>query len=105
MPGNAVADTHVEPSVDDRFLDLICSDPDLLAAEFDAILAAEWPEPPTERPDRRAAGSHPGSGPTRRGAHPAPVPVSRPRHPGIGGWAPQRAPPVRPPTHDQQEGR
>ena len=92
-------------TVEERFLDLIYGDTDLLAAEFDAIIAAEWPEPPADRPGRSAAGRHPGNGPSRRAADPVVGPVSRPRHPGIGGWARQRSPPVRHPTHDRQEGR
>jgi hypothetical protein len=37
----------VTRTVDEQFLTLICSDEDLLRAEFDAIIAAEWPGPPT----------------------------------------------------------
>jgi len=92
-------------TVDDQFLDLIYDDTELLAAEFDAIIAAEWPEPPAERPGRSAAGRHPGSDPARRGADPVRGQVCRPRHPGIGGWARQRSPPFQYPTHDRQEGR
>ena len=33
-------------TVEDQFLDLVYGDTDLLAAELDAIIAAEWPEPP-----------------------------------------------------------
>jgi hypothetical protein len=92
-------------TVEDQFLDLIYGDTDLLAAEFDAIIAAEWPEPPAARPGRSGAGRHPDSGPARRAADPVRGPVSRPRHPGIGGWARQRSPPFRHPTHYRQEGR
>jgi hypothetical protein len=42
----------VEPSVD-AFVDLIFDDPDLLRAEFDAIVADEWPGPPTSPRHRR----------------------------------------------------
>jgi hypothetical protein len=31
---------------DEQFLDLLCADEDLLGAEFDAIITAEWPTPP-----------------------------------------------------------
>lgn len=34
----------------DAFLDLLCADPDLLAAEFEAIVAAGWGAPPPDRP-------------------------------------------------------
>lgn len=55
-----------EWTVDDRFFDLICDDPDLLDAEFEAIVAAEWPVPP---PRHRCGGDvePPGDGPDRRG--------------------------------------
>jgi hypothetical protein len=99
------ASSETTRTVEEQFLDLIYGDTDLLAAEFDAILAAEWPEPPAERPGRSAAGRNPGSGPARRAADPVRRPVSRPRHPGIGRWARQRSPPFRHPTHDRQEGR
>ena len=90
--------------IEEQFLELICRDADLLAVEFDAIIAAEWPEPPAERPGRSAAGRHPGSDPARRGADPVRGQVCRPRHPGIGGWARQRSPPV-PIPDARQAGR
>ncbi|HZC54072.1 MAG TPA: hypothetical protein VE441_16460 [Mycobacterium sp.] len=89
MSSKPAPDTRVEPSVDDQFLDLICDDPDLLDAEFDAIIAAEWPEPPTAPPPLR-------SGQVRQ----------RSRHPGVGGWARQRSPrPATTTTSNRQEGR
>ena len=91
--------------VDEQFLDLICGETDLLTAEFDAIIAAEWPEPPADGPARGAAGGRPGRGASRRAADPVRSPAARPRHPGIGGWARQRSPPCRHPTHDWQKGR
>jgi hypothetical protein len=99
----AITDTTAR-TVDEQFLDLICSDADLLAAEFDAIIAAEWPKPPADMPGRGAAGAHPGSGAARRAAEPDRGPVAPPRHPAIRGWARQRSPPS--PTPDaQQAGR
>ena len=52
----------------DTFLAVVYADADWLRAEFDAIVAASWDEPPAapERPHRRAA---------------APVPVN-----GTGRW-------------------
>jgi hypothetical protein len=91
-------------SVEEQFLDLICSDVDLLAAEFDAIITAEWPEPPPSRPGRGAAGGNP-DGAVHRAAGSVRGAASRPRHPGIGGWARQRSPPFFDLTHDRQEGR
>ena len=89
----ALADTAA-PTVDEQFLGLMCSDEDLLQAEFDAIIAAEWPSPPpTTTPRRGAAGRHPASNTHRRGGAPVARAVARPRHPGIGGWDRQRSPP------------
>jgi len=100
----ATGDTSAR-TFDEQFLDLICGDADLLAAEFDAIIAAEWPTPPADSPGRGAVGGDPGCGATRRVAGVVRGPVSRPRHPGIGGWARQRSPPFRPPSYIRQEGR
>jgi hypothetical protein len=36
------------------FLDLLCADEELLRAEFEDIVAAEWPRPPSRPPSRRA---------------------------------------------------
>lgn len=105
MPSAPAIGDATTRTVDEQFLELICSDADLLAAEFDAILAAEWPETPADTPGRSATGRRPGNGAARRAAEPGRGPVTAPRHPGIGGWARQRSPPFRHPTHDRQEGR
>ena len=34
----------LDPRVDDEFLSIACDDADWLRAEFDAIVAASWPE-------------------------------------------------------------
>ncbi len=79
--------------MDEQFLELLCADEDLLRAEFDAIIAAEWPSPPPAEPDRGAgAERRPRPARLRRAASTAALP-SRPRHPRIGGWTRQRAPP------------
>jgi hypothetical protein len=92
-------------SVDEQFLELVCGDADLLAAEFDAIIAAEWSDPPARHTGR--SGSHrrvpPDDGRRRqtRRANQA----NRPRHPGVGGWARQRSPPPAPSTDRCQAER
>lgn len=102
MP-QAPANGEIERAVEEQFVDLIYGDADLLAAEFDAIIAAAWPEPPREIPSR-GDGGHPGGGPARRAGDPVRGPVSRPWHPGVGALARQRSPPV--PTPDaRQAGR
>ena len=83
----------VAASVDEQFLDLLCSDEDLLRAEFDAIIAAEWPTPPTDDPaGDGVAGHHQRPGGTRGDTRVAAVPIT-PRHPGVGGWGRPRSPP------------
>jgi len=42
-----------------QFVDLICADPDLLRAEFDAIIQAEWNNTPPRRPNHRASEGRP----------------------------------------------
>jgi len=88
----ALADTAAR-TVDEQFLALMCSDEDLLRAEFDAIITAEWPSPPTTTPRRGAAHRQPASHTHRGGGAPVAGAVARPRHPGIGGWVRQRSPP------------
>jgi hypothetical protein len=79
-------------STDEQFLDLLLADEDLLRAEFDAIIAAEWPGPPPGRPGRGArAERRPGE--TRRRRPRAAGSPGWPRPLRIGGWPRQRSPP------------
>jgi len=95
-------------TVDEQFFDLICSDADLVAAEFEAIVAAEWPEPPTRRPGRGTAGGHRGAGGARRPAD-AVRDLGPPAcEPQIDRWARERSPPRRqtpPDPWHQQESK
>jgi len=88
-----------------QFLDLICSDDELIQAEFDAIIADQWPSPPPHRPRRDNPGGRHSS---RWGQHPAPSgpdgPPLTPRHPGVAAWSRQRSPP-RPTEQAEPEGR
>jgi len=74
----------------DGFLELICSDPDLVRAEFDAIVAAGWPEDP-----RVPAARRPAPGPSRRVRRSVPTadPPAGSDAPGPDAWARQRSPP------------
>jgi len=80
-------------TVDEQFLDLICSDADLVTAEFDAIIAMEWPTPPAHRRGRDTAGRHRGNEPARPATDPAARAVFRLRRYGIGARVRQRSPP------------
>ena len=53
-------------STDEQFLDLLLADEDLLRAEFDAIIAAEWPGQPPGRPGRGARAERRPGGTRRR---------------------------------------
>ena len=83
------------PSVDEQFFDLICNDVELVAAEFDAIIAAEWPTPPPSTPGRGVAGGQPTDGTARHAVACGGGRSAQPSHPGIGGWARERSPPYR----------
>jgi hypothetical protein len=80
-------------STDEQFLEWLCADEDLLRAEFDAIIGAEWPGPPPAGPRRDTDAGRP---PGQRPCHDASVAglPARPGHPGIGGWTRQRSPPA-----------
>jgi hypothetical protein len=76
---------------DEAFADLVSGDPDLVRAEFDALIGAVWQEPPTPPappapsaaepapPQSRAAGSD--TGPVTVAHFPAIVPNSHQRSP------------------------
>ncbi|MEP6650311.1 MAG: hypothetical protein ABJA74_10450, partial [Lapillicoccus sp.] len=80
-------------AAEEEFLAIVCADEDLLRAEFDAIIAAEWPSPPPDRPeDDDAVQRSPGTARRQPSGGQARLP-NRARHPGIGGWSRQRSPP------------
>jgi len=60
MPIHPEVEMKLVSPVDEQFLHLVHSDAELLRAEFEAIIAAEWPDPPLAR---RQPGSR---GPGRR---------------------------------------
>ena len=61
----AVGET-VGEAVDELFVELMCADEELLAAEFEAIVAAGWPEQPRVPPPRRGEPTEPGKDPDGR---------------------------------------
>jgi hypothetical protein len=80
------------PATDEAFLDLVCADDELVRAAFEAIVAEEWPVPPSWPPPACAAGFPPPEGRERR--RPLP-PDDRPvqcHRPGTGVRR-QRSPP------------
>ncbi|HKX66270.1 MAG TPA: hypothetical protein VJN29_03510 [Intrasporangium sp.] len=96
-------DEGLTDTLEEQFLELVYSDEDLVQAEFEAIIAAEWPTPPPVRPPLRRPASRPPTppeGPWRRVQ--LKRAANRARHPGVGGWARQRSPPGRPATLQHQ---
>lgn len=88
-PGNPLAPTWVE-----EFIELVCSDPELVAAEFAAIIAAEWPTVPPARPPLRCSiGPRQAPGHERWREDVRSWPGHRLRGPGTGEWARPRSPP------------
>jgi hypothetical protein len=77
----------------EEFLVIVCADPELLRAEFDAIVAAEWPSPPSVSSDagdapkrsRRAAQRRQDAGDAR------PCLLDQP---GVVRWSWERSPPA-----------
>jgi hypothetical protein len=90
--------------VDEQFLDLICSDTDLLTAEFEAIIATAWPSPPASGAAYGGADGRPAGRPGRFADRPRAL-TARPRHPGVGGWMRQRSPPSPQPLTSNRKGR
>jgi hypothetical protein len=90
---------------DEQFLELLCADEDLVRAEFDAIIAAEWPSPPPAEPDHGADAERRPCRPRQRREASVAALSSRPRHPGVGGWTRQRSPPSTPATTEDKKGR
>jgi len=88
-PRDSLADTR---SAQQQFIELLLGDDELLQAEFDAIIAAEWPGPPPSLPRRRLHGNEdPGS--RRRHRSTAPKEPRAGRLPHLDGLARERSPP------------
>lgn len=64
LPGDSFP--AVEEAVDELFVELMCADEELLAAEFEAIIAAGWPEQPRVPPPHRCEPTEPGRRPDGR---------------------------------------
>ncbi|WP_433087408.1 hypothetical protein ACQP1P_15780 [Dactylosporangium sp. CA-052675] len=69
---------------DEAFTELICSDPDLVRAEFDALIGADFDEPPPPRPPAPPA---PSAQPRPAHAQPDPSPTSTAKDGGARGAA------------------
>lgn len=89
VPGSAPA-THGR--ADEQFLELVCADDEWLRSEFDAIIAAEFPQVPSAVARRGTTGGR-GGEQSRRHAT-AVVDRTRPHQPvGVDRWTRQRSPP------------
>ena len=73
------------------FLDVLCGHQELVDAEFEAIVAANWPQAPTRPPQRRIrGGDHPDACVRRTGWALRGIGEGYRR---IGAWPRQRSPP------------
>jgi hypothetical protein len=81
-------------TIDDAFLDIICQDEELLRAEFDALVAASWdePPPPPRPPAVPRPADNPAPQPATRTTTAQEIP-SRSHHPAPAGRR-QRSPPA-----------
>lgn len=86
------ADRGVASGLEAELAELICSDPDLVAAEFEELMLSAWPQPPVRGPGADCLDR-----PARAGgrfrvprARTAATPM---RGPGCGEWVRQRSPP------------
>jgi len=92
-----VASIAGEQVADEQFIDVLAdllrADDELLRAEFDAIVAAQWPTSP---PGRGTAGPRPGGRPPGRPWSPEDRPGARPGRRGTAAVGPttrERSPP------------
>jgi hypothetical protein len=118
LTGDPAGPDLAAPTVDEQFYDLICADADLVAAEFDAIVAAEWPETPGRTPRHRDDDGYRASGGAPRAATGSPGLAPPARDGDLDRSARERAPPPansrptetqrgprRPTRDDDREGR
>jgi hypothetical protein len=91
-------------SAEEKFLDLLLADDDLIRAEFDAIIAAEWSGSPPSPPRRRVRGG-PDPGRIRRHRARATKGPGAGRRPPVEGSARQRSPPANDPRRNRAGGR
>jgi hypothetical protein len=106
VPGRVIGMTLTTREADAAFADLICADPQWLDAEFDALIAASFSEPPAPPPPAPPrVPPRPGSTPppSRRPA-PGPVAAASPAAAGPG-HSRQRSPPAHLPGRPRAAAR
>ncbi|WP_338184955.1 hypothetical protein [Jatrophihabitans sp.] len=82
-------------TIEEEFLAIIASDAEIVRGEFEAIIAAEWPDPPPTEPGGADAVGRPLQGQGRRRAARTGRLLRRPRSPGVDGARRERSPPPR----------
>jgi hypothetical protein len=85
--------SELTSTIDEQFLAIVSSDVELLRAEFNAIIAAEWPEPPRHGPKHGHTVNRPLGRTLRSQERRQTRPRRCPSHVGIDGWRRQRSPP------------
>ncbi len=70
---------------DEAFTELICGDPDLVRAEFDALIGAGFDDPPEPPAPSAPSAAQPAPSHPQPGASPPPAAVDGGRPPGTAG--------------------
>lgn len=92
-------------SSQEQFVELMCADAELVRAEFDAIIAAEWSQPPPDEPDSGPPPEPPPRGPRRLASGQTPGLPNQKRRTGISASSRQRSPPRHPAPPWQRQPR
>lgn len=87
---------RIDRRVDEQFIDLICADDELMQAEFDEIVAAEWTVPPPVDSTCAATADGRATGGDHRPRAPRSRTETREPFPTSSGLVFARSPPVAP---------
>lgn len=89
-------DVRCDTATEEEFLALVLSDEELVRAEFDAIVAAQWGALTPDPVERDDDGEPPAQPPqVYPGGYEEPLPTRRP-DPPLDRWRRQRSPPLPP---------
>ena len=91
---STLTETRYDPATAEDFLSIVLSDDELVRAEFEAIVAEQWPDEPPGRGDGEER-EEPSAGRAPLGAGAArPSSSARCRNEPIDRWWRQRSPPL-----------
>jgi hypothetical protein len=88
-----MADVGCDPAAAEDFLSIVLSDDELVRAEFDAIMAEQWPDQPPDQGDRSDREQRPTQPAHRFGGWARSPSSDRRRNDRMNRWRRQRSPP------------